>query len=196
MLENLAKLNVVRVGSTITFSSLKEIAYRIQESFQGLIEECKVLHYNSPLFDSIDAYKLTQVLNQAYAAHTLGVTDADLKTKDKEEFYNSIFGGKNPDNDVAVVSSNKLGVKQIQTNNDYDLYIDRTLKVCLHEEGHNFGLTDHASYRAADDGSLCPMTKGEFNKFGMKGYVEAVIDGRGEKFCEECQDFLNAVHRR
>lgn len=194
MPENRSILNIVRIGSYITFSSLKEIGNTILESFQGIIDEFRLLHHDGPLIDSIDAYLLTTILHEKFGGHTLGITDADLKTKDRDEFYNSIFGGKNPQNDVAVVSTKKLSPKKITSKEDYDLYIDRTLKVSLHEVGHNFGLTDHGSYKAASDGSLCPMSKGEFNKFGYRGYVKAIIDGRGLRFCDECTYFLRNTY--
>jgi len=44
--------------------------------------------------------------------------------------------------------------------------------------GNNFGLVDHASYKLAPDGLLCPMSRGEFNKFGYRGYVKVIVDGR------------------
>ncbi len=194
MLKNLSKLNIVRIGNYITYSSLKEIGNRILESFRGIIEEYKLLHHDIPLLDSVDAHLLTIVLNDEFGGHTLGITDADLKTKDKDEFYNSIFGGKNPDNDIAVVSTKKLCPSKIECARDYDLYISRTLKVSLHELGHNFGLIDHASYKTACDGLLCPMSKGEINKFGYLGYVRAIIDSRGMKFCDECISFLNSIY--
>ena len=195
MLKNLSKLYIVRIGSYITYSSLKEIGNRILESFRGIIEEYKLLHHNTFLLDSIDAHLLTIVLNDEFGGHTLGITDADLKTNDKDEFYNSIFGGKNPGNDVAVVSTKKLSPSKIESERDYDVYIDRTLKVSLHEVGHNFGLTDHASYKVACDGSLCPMSKGEMNRFGYVGYVRAIIDSRGMTFCDECISFLNTFYK-
>ena len=138
------------------------------------------------------------ILDEEYAGHTLGITDADLKTEDDDEFYNSILGGKNPKNDVAVVSTNKLTPQNLNTDREYGLFIDRTLKVSLHEVGHNFGLTDHASYQPARNGLLCPMSRGEFNKFGYRGYVKVIIDGRGKNFCDECIHFLKSVygHRR
>jgi hypothetical protein len=95
---------------------------------------------------------------------------------------------------VAVVSTKKLGLSEITTEKDYVLYVGRTLKVALHEVGHNFGLTDHPSYKVARDGSLCPMSKGEFNKFGYLGYVKAVIDGRGLNFCDDCTNFLKNMY--
>ncbi len=194
MLEKRTQLNIVRIGSYMTFSSLKEIGKRIVETFTGLIGEFSLSHYNAPVVESIDAYLLTMVLHDKYGGHILGITDADLKTSDRDEFYNSILGGKNPKNDVAVVSTNKLSPPQLQSEEDYEWYLDRTLKVSLHELGHNFGLTDHASFRKTPDGALCPMSRGEFNKFGYHGYVRAVIDGRGRYFCEECTSFLSSIY--
>ncbi len=198
MIKNISKLNIVRIGSDITYSSLKKIGNGILESFRDLIKEVDFSHHDSPVVESIDAQLLTMILDQEYAGHTLGITDADLKTEDDDEFYNSILGGKNPKNDVAVVSTNKLTPQNLNTDREYGLFIDRTLKVSLHEVGHNFGLTDHASYRPARNGLLCPMSRGEFNKFGYRGYVKVIIDGRGKNFCDECISFLKSVygHRR
>jgi predicted Zn-dependent protease len=194
MIENLSNLKIVRIGSHITFSSLKEIGTKIVESFRDIIEDFTLSHYDTPALDSIDAHLLTLILHDEYEGHTLGITDADLKTRDEDEFYNSILGGKNPENDVAVVSTKKLGPTEINSENDYDLYVARTLKVSLHEVGHNLGLTDHASYQSAHDGSLCPMSRGEFNKFGYIGYVRAIVDSRGLNFCEECTNFLEKIY--
>jgi len=198
MIKNISKLNIVRIGSDITYSSLKKIGAGILGSFRGLIKEVDFSHHDSPVVESIDAQLLTMILDQEYAGHTLGITDADLKTEDDDEFYNSILGGKNPKNDVAVVSTNKLTPQNLNTDRKYGLFIDRTLKVSLHEVGHNFGLTDHASYQPARNGLLCPMSRGEFNRFGYRGYVKVIIDGRGKNFCDECINFLKSVygHRR
>ena len=192
MLENISKLNIVRIGSYITYSSLKEIGNRLLESFQGKIKKFKVSHYDSLVIENINAHLLTMILDEKYGGHTLGITDADLKIED--EFYNSIFGGKNTNNDVAVVSTKKLSPQKITSDKEYDLFISRISKVALHEVGHNLGLTDHASYKTASDGSLCPMSRGEFNKFGLRGYVRAIIDERGLNFCEECMYFLNVIY--
>ncbi|MGD2269096.1 MAG: hypothetical protein PVI06_01745 [Desulfobacterales bacterium] len=194
MLQNLSKLNIVRIGSDITYSSLKEIGNHILESFRGIIEDFELTHHDTPVVESIDAQLLTMILFEEIGGHTLGITDADLKTRDDDEFYNSIFGGKNPKNNVAVVSTKKLSPDKIISEKDYGLFIDRTLKVSLHEVGHNLGLTDHASYKIVKDGTLCPMSRGEFNKFGFKGYVTIVIDGRGLNFCDECSYFLAQVY--
>ena len=39
MLENISKLNLVRIGSDITYSSLKKIGDDLLESFYGIIGE-------------------------------------------------------------------------------------------------------------------------------------------------------------
>ncbi len=194
MLKGVSKLNIVRIGSSITYSSLKQIGSGILESFRGVIDKVELSHHDSPVVESIDALLLTMILDQEYGGHTLGITDADLKTEDDDEFYNSILGGKNPKNDVAVVSTNKLTPRNIDTDTEYELFIDRTLKVSLHEVGHNFGLTDHASYQPACDGLLCPMSRGEFNKFGYRGYVKVIVDGRSATFCDECIEFLEHIY--
>ena len=194
MLNNQSQLNIVRAGSCITYSSLKEIGNRILESFAGIIIRYDLMHEDMPVVDSIDALLLTMILDEGIGGHTLGITDANLKTRDSDEFYNSIFGGKNPKNNVAVVSTRNLGPEQITSRAEYSLFISRTFKVSLHEVGHNLGLTDHMSYKLAPDGSLCPMSRGEFNRFGFKGYVTAIIDGRGHSFCDECTHFLSRVY--
>jgi predicted Zn-dependent protease len=196
MLGNTSTLHIVRAGSDITYSSLKVIGNRILDSFRGRIKEFKLERLKAPVVDSIDAYFLTKILHQQFEGHVLGITDADLKTHDEDEFYNSIFGGKNPQNDVAVVSTKKLCTDRIDSQKAYELFLDRTLKVSLHEVGHNLGLADHTSYRKAPDGSLCPMSRGEFNKFGYIGYLRAIIDGRGLNFCEDCAYFLNQIYGR
>ena len=194
MLKNISKLNLVRVGSYITYSSLKEIGYGLLDSFRGIIGEVSLSHHESPVVESIDAQLLTLILGEEYYGNTLGITDADLKVNDDDEFYNSIIGGKNPKNDVAVVSTKKLTPQNMASEEEFDLFIDRTTKVALHEVGHNLGLTDHAAYKPATDGTLCPMSRGEFNKFGYRGYVRAIVDGRGLKFCDECSDFLRSIY--
>ena len=194
MLKNISKLNLVRIGSYITYSSLKEIGNGLLDSFRGIIGEISLSHHESPVVESIDAQLLTLILGEEYYGNTLGITDADLKVSDDDEFYNSIIGGKNPKNDVAVVSTKKLTPRYMVSEKEYELFIGRTTKVALHEVGHNLGLTDHASYKPAADGSLCPMSRGEFNKFGYRGYVRAIVDGRGLKFCDECSGFLGSIY--
>ncbi len=194
MIGNIAKLNIVRLGAVLSYSTLKQLGARIIDSFGGIIVDYQLAHHDTPVTESIDAYLLTMVLEMEFGGHTLGITDADLKTRDDDAFYNTIIGGKNPRNDIAVVSTRRLCPERIVSDGDYKLLVLRTLKVALHEIGHNLGLTDHASYRFTSDGSLCPMSKGEFNKFGFQGYVRAVVDGRGANFCDDCRRFLLAVH--
>jgi predicted Zn-dependent protease len=193
MLENISIINIVRIGDCMTYTSLKEIGEKILDSFGGMLEEFKIIHHEAPAVDTIDALLLTMILHEEIGGHILGITDADLTTQDDDEFYNTIFGGKNAMNDVAVVSTRRLEPSDVANETNYDLYVDRTIKVSLHEVGHNFGLTDHASYKLAKDGSLCPMSRGEFNKFGYLGYVRAIIDGRGMNFCDECTQFLKKI---
>ena len=135
MLKNNSKLNLVRIGSDITYSSLKEIGSGILTSFHGIINEIYLAHYESPIIDSIDAQLLTLILGEEYVGNTLGITDADLKIDDGDEFYNSILGGKNPQNDVAVVSTKKLAPANMFSEAEIDLFVDRTTKVALHEVG-------------------------------------------------------------
>ena len=187
-------LNLVRIGSDITYSSMKKIGSGILLSFRGIIGAFNLAHLETPFVEKIDAHLITMILQETYGGHTLGITDADLTTSDEDEFYQSIFGGKNPNNDIAVVSTRKLSPDRIETDKEYEVFIARTSKVALHEIGHNLGLTDHAAYRKAPDGTLCPMSRGEINKFGYKGYVSAIIDGRGFLFCEECAGFLRMIY--
>ena len=193
MIGNMSVLHIVRAGSDITFSSLKVIGNRILDSFRGTIREFELDRHMAPVVDSIDAYFLTRILHEEYGGHVLGITDADLTTDDADAFYNSIFGGKNPQNDVAVVSTKKLCTDPLDSQQAYDVCLDRTVKVSLHEVGHNLGLTDHVTYKTASDGHLCPMSRGETNKFGHHGYVRAIIDGRGVNFCDECLYFLRKM---
>ncbi len=195
MLGNIDKLTIVRIGNVISYSTLQVIGEKLMASFKGVIKDIAVTHHDSPISGSIDAYLLTMILHTEFRGHILGITDADLKTQDSDEFYNAIIGGKNPTNDVAVVSTRKLCPESIETDSDYELLVNRTLKVSLHEVGHNLGLTDHGAYAFASDGTLCPMSKGEFNKFGYQGYVRAIVDGRGLSFCDECTHFLKLMHR-
>ena len=85
MLKNISELNIVRIGSAITFSSLKELGRGIVKSFRGLIREVEISHFESPRIERIDAKLLTMILNHEYGGHTLGVTDADF-TEAREWF--------------------------------------------------------------------------------------------------------------
>ncbi|MBC8463717.1 MAG: hypothetical protein H8D61_01935, partial [Deltaproteobacteria bacterium] len=102
MLEKRTQLNIVRIGSYMTFSSLKEIGKRIVETFAGLIGEFSLSHYNAPVVESIDAYLLTMVLHDKYGGPILCITDPDLKNSDREEYYKSLVGGENTQKKVAL----------------------------------------------------------------------------------------------
>ena len=129
MVGNALIIHIIRAGSDISYSSLEIIGNRILDSFRGTIKEFKLARHKAPIVDSIDAYFLTKILHQEYEGHVLGITDADLKTNDEDEFYNSIFGGKNPQNDVTVVSTNKLYTDRIDSQKAYDLFFNRILKL-------------------------------------------------------------------
>jgi hypothetical protein len=38
------------------------------------------------------------------------------------------------------------------------------------------------------------MSRGEFNKFGYRGYVKVIVDGRSATFCDECIEFLEHIY--
>ena len=64
MLKSASKLNIVRIGSYITYSSLKKIGAGILKSFRGVIAEVELSHHDSPVVESIDALLLTMILDQ------------------------------------------------------------------------------------------------------------------------------------
>lgn len=193
--ETLSKLNIIRIEKGIEDKLLQNIAERITKSFGGIIKNINMKTLDTPLLaemggiENIDAHLLTTILNQTYLnTHILGITNAELTTNDADEFYGVILGGKNPKNNVAVASIRRLNTPE------YDLLMNRITKVSIHEVGHNLGLPDHGKYVSAKDGNLCPMSKGEFNKFGYEGYVKAVIDQRGFNFCKDCKHFLKEIY--
>lgn len=194
MRSGLEELNIVRVGTVLSYTSLREIGERLKTSFSGAIRQVRLSHHDSPVIDSIDAHLLTMVLELEFGGHTLGITDAELKSEDEDAFYHTIIGGKNPRNDVAVVSTRKLSPARIRSDRDYRLLLGRILRVALHEVGHNLGLTDHPEHRYARNGGLCPMSRPAFQRQGYRVYVRTVVDGRGLHFCGECSRFLTMLH--
>ncbi len=187
-------LNLVRVGNTMTQSSLKEVAEHIQEAFMGLVTDVRTCTHDSPMLEEIDAVFLTMILHEQYQGHVLGITDALLKKSDEDdEFYNTIIGGKNETNDVAVISTKLLTPGKDMSERGYRLYIDRVAKVALHEIGHNYNLWDHDEFRKGSGDRLCPMSRGIMNMMDHQAYVTGVIDRRGELFCEECTDRLKKI---
>ena len=77
MLGNRSRLNIVRIGNNISYSSLKEVGNEILNSFQGVINEFQLSHHSSPYIGSIDAQLLTMILHEEIGGHTLGITDAE-----------------------------------------------------------------------------------------------------------------------
>ena len=168
--------------------SLRE---RVDRAFSRAISETDIVDYEAPLVDKLEASLLTRALDEEIGGHILGVTDADLRDNDPVGGSEFLFGGKDNRNDVAVVSTHRLGSRDPKTS------IARVLKVGLHELGHNFGLVHHYRlhrYRIhrGRGGGVCPMTKGDFNRFGERAYVRAVIDQRGMEFCEACRRIIAA----
>ena len=162
----------------------------IREALRDVVHRLRLLDFESPSVDKIDASLLTVVLDQEIGGHILGVTSADLVDESGHGFHNFMFGGKDHRNDVAVVSTRRL------SSSDPRRALARLLKVSLHELGHNFGLVHHYDFVPAADGGYCPMTKGDFNRHGERSYVRSVIDARGFRFCDSCRSFLRRAHGR
>jgi len=131
---------------------------------------------------------MANVIYQEIGGHVLAITDFDLKYNDGEDEY--IFGGKHSLRDIAFVSTRRLIQQPLPNKNEYELLVERTVKEALHEEGHNLGLRHHYTWQKAKGGEYCPMTKGDFNKYGEIAYIRAVIDARGFRFCDECNEHL------
>jgi predicted Zn-dependent protease len=187
--QDLTTLKIVRLGRALSRAEIKVAATRILESLGDVLSRFQILDYQPPDVDQIDAGLLTQALEQELGGHILGVTEADLIDRSGPDFFNFVFGCKDNRNDVAVVSTRRLGGR------DPDRLLSRLLKISLHELGHNFGLMHHYSFEPAIDGGYCPMTKGDFNRHGERSYVRSVIDARGFHFCERCRNFLRLAHR-
>ncbi len=188
MFQDLSTLKLVRVGRPIGRRRVAAMLQPIQEAFADVVRRLRVLDYAAPPLDRIDASLLTRVLDDEVGGHILGITDADLVDESGCDFYPFMFGGKNEHNHVAVVSTRRIG------SSDPSRHLERLLKVSLHEVGHNFGLVHHYSFVTASDGGCCPMTKGDFNRHGERGYVRSVIDARGFHFCDSCLSFLRRTH--
>jgi len=195
MPDNLSQLKIVRVGYNIGWDGLKRIGDIVLEAFKGIIRKYELQEHRVPEgIDEIETSLLTKILNEQIGGHILGVTNMALTYKEKESMHKYLFGGKDSKNDVAVVSTRRLFPDE-QDPLHNQLLMNRTSKVVLHEEGHNFGLPDHYKFQKARDGTYCPMIRGDYNRFGEFGYIRAVIDARGLMFCEPCIEFLYARPR-
>ena len=179
-------LKIVRIGRSVSRRLVQRLRERVDEAFSQVIDETDIVEYEPPLIERIETSLLTKALEEEIGGHILGVTDADLIDRDPDAGSVFMFGGKDNRNDVAVVSTCRLGSR------DPDIGVARVLKVGLHELGHNFGLVHHYRLARGTRGGLCPMTKGDFNRFGERGYVRAVIDQRGFGFCCSCLRVIEA----
>jgi predicted Zn-dependent protease len=179
-------LKIVRIGRSVSNLLLLRLRERIGEAFSRAITETDIVDYEAPSIDKIEASLLTRALEEEIGGHILGITDADLRDSDPVDDSQYMFGGKDNRNDVAVVSTFRLGSR------DPEISVARILKVGLHELGHNFGLVHHYRFERGSQGGLCPMAKGDFNRFGERAYVRAIIDQRGLGFCRRCQRAIAA----
>lgn len=182
----LKTLTIVRVGRSVSRHLVQCLRERVEGAFSRVIAATEIIDYDAPAIGKIEASLLTGALEEEIGGHILGVTDVDLRDDDPADESEYMFGGKDNRNDVAVVSTHRLGSR------DPEVGITRVLKVGLHELGHNFGLVHHYRARRGNAGGLCPMTKGDFNRFGERAYVRAVIDQRGMGFCEACRQVIAA----
>lgn len=179
-------LKIVRIGRSVSRHLVLRLREHVDGAFSTAITETDIVDYDPPLIDKIEASLLTRSLEDEIGGHILGVTDADLHDNDPRDESQFMFGGKDNRNDVAIVSTHRLGSR------DPEVSVARALKVGLHELGHNFGLVHHYRIQRGSGGGLCPMTKGDFNRFGERAYVRAVIDQRGMGFCEGCRRVIAA----
>jgi predicted Zn-dependent protease len=182
----LRALKIVRIGRAVSRQLVVSLRERVDSAFSNAITETAIVDYDAPPIDTIEVRLLTRALEEEIGGHILGVTDVDLHDADPLDDPEFVFGGKDNRNDVAVVSTHRLGSR------DPEVSVARVLKVGLHELGHNFGLVHHYRDERGSGGDLCPMTKGDFNRFGERAYVRAVIDQRGMGFCETCRRVIAA----
>ena len=186
----LDRLKLVRIGRPVPRSLLDQIGQYVLDAFRDVVSEFRVVQYDPPSFDRIEAGLLTLALEQEVGGHILGITEADLVERDGEEFHDYMFGGKDERNSVAVVSTRRL------IDRRGELPLGRVVKIGLHEIGHNFGLGHHYSFERSGDGGFCPMSKGDYNGYGERGYLRAVVDGRGFRFCRQCRNLLRRFTAR
>jgi predicted Zn-dependent protease len=177
-------LKLVRVGRPLPSSLVDQLGRYVLEAFRGVVRDFRIVQYDPPDIERIEAGLLTMALEAEVGGHILGITEADLVESDGTEFHDYMFGGKDERNSVAVVSTRRL------VDRRGDLPLDRVVKVGLHELGHNFGLGHHYSFERTGDGGYCPMSKGDYNGYGERGYLRAVVDGRGFRFCRQCRRLL------
>ncbi len=178
------RVKLVRVGEALDVEGLDRLGQAVRRAFRHLVEGLELVSYEPPHFEEIEASLLTSVLEQEVGGHILGVTDADLIDPHAEGFHQFMFGGKDNRNEVAVVSTRRLRRRSGR------IAVERVIKVALHELGHNFGLGHHYRFEPAGSSGFCPMSKGDYNGYGERGYQRAVIDARGLRFCRSCRELM------
>lgn len=190
MYDNLAKLKLVRIGNPVSVGGLERLGEKAIKASNNVVKSYKIIQYDKSFFETegIEARILTDALNEEIGGHILGVIEMDLFDSDGDSFYGCMFGAKNLKNNVAVVSTKRVFTQ------DSDMLSERVIKIALHELGHNLGLKHHYNYMGLENGLLCPMAKGNYNKYGERGYVLAIIDSRGYEFCEDCKKVLRVYN--
>ncbi len=181
-------LKLVRIGRPLDPEAVDTVGRRILDALGQVIRELRILQYEPPAVERIEASLLSQALDQGLGGHILGITDIDLLDSSGPDFFKFLFGCKDSRNDVAMVSTRRLKSREPGRS------LSRLVKVALHELGHNFGLVHHYSFQPAGNNGCCPMTKGTYNRHGERSYVRSVIDSRGLVFCDDCRGFLERVH--
>ncbi len=184
---NLSRLKIVTVGEPPQIGRIELYKRAIALGLGNVLRKLEVVPYDFPPLERIEASLLTGALAQDVGGHILAITDADLFEDECADFSSFMFGGKDTRNDVAVVSTRRLA------GHSRERARERLIKVALHELGHNFGLGHHYSFEPALGGGYCPMSKGDFNGYGERGYVRGVIDARGTTFCQSCSEALQRV---
>ena len=168
---------------------LHRLSHQLHRTFGSVLESVDLVDRDEVPVQEIEAGLLTQALAADVGGHILAVTDADLLDSQSDGFSQYMFGGKDNRNHVAVVSTRRLRPSGRR------LRVERLLKVCLHEVGHNFGLAHHYSMvRAAEpEDGYCPMSKGDYNRYGERAYLRAIVDARGLSFCRQCSLIMRAA---
>lgn len=179
----LSDLKLVLLGRPVHRSALEALGSHLVRAFRAVIQRIEIVEHDPLPVDRIEAGLLTQALDQELGGHILAITDADLYDSRCDDFSRYMLGGKDNRNDVAVVSTRRLSRESRPS-------LERLAKVSLHELGHNFGLVHHYTNVTEPGGDFCPMTKGDFNRYGERGYLRAVVDARGLSFCRDCLSFV------
>ena len=170
--------NVIYIKSLGDFNN--EYKYFVKnwlESFYNVscIIEGKINLTNDILAKSKTRYDANKILTKFNSEkHILLLTEVDIAcdAPDRNSHEWGIFGiGYRPGN-VCVVSTYRLKGKASES-----MMLERLEKVCIHEIGHNFGLS-HCFYD-----KKCIMNDG-------RGTIKQV-DGEKIYFCPNCKNFLN-----